>query len=83
MEGSGNNSAKIMMVKMDEGEVKVGENVFALKNPGFLDAPMIVGKVSEWNRNQKNPSLWDITVLPACNIEQLEDVAIIIMNPQK
>ena len=80
MKGSGNNSAKIEMVK---NEVKVGQNVFALKKPGFLDAPMIAGKVSECNRNQKNPSLWDITVVPACDIEQLEDVAIIIMNPQK
>ncbi|OHB84752.1 MAG: hypothetical protein A2Z38_09885 [Planctomycetes bacterium RBG_19FT_COMBO_48_8] len=80
MKGSGNNSAKIEMVK---NKVKVGENVFALKKPGFLDAPMIVGKVSECNRNQKNPSLWDITVVPACNIELLEDVAVIIMNPQK
>jgi len=80
MKGSGNNSSKIEMVK---NKVEVGENVFALKKPGFLDAPMIVGKVSECNRNQKNPSLWDITVVPACNIEQLEDVAVIIMNPQK
>jgi len=80
MKGSGNNSAKIEMVK---NKVKVGESVFALKKPGFLDAPMIVGKVTECNRNQKNPSLWDITVVPACNIEQLEDVAVIIMNPQK
>lgn len=80
MKGKGNNTAKIEMVK---NEVKVGENVFALKKPGFLDAPMIVGKVSECNRNQKNPSLWDITVVPACDIEQLEDIAVIIMNPQK
>lgn len=83
MKGCGNNSAKIEMVKMNEGDVKVGENVYALKKPGFLDAPMIAGKVSECNRNQKNPSLWDITVVPACDIEQLEDVAIIIMNPPK
>jgi len=80
MKGSGNNSAKIEMVK---NKVEVGENVFALKKPGFLDAPMIVGKVTECSRNQKNPSLWDITVVPACNIKQLEDVAVIIMNPQK
>ena len=80
MKGSGNNSAKIEMLK---SEVKVGENVFALKKPGFLDAPMIVGKVSQCDRNQKNPSLWDVTVVPACNIKQLDDVAIIIMNSQK
>jgi cell shape-determining protein MreC len=80
MKGCGNNSAKIEMVK---NEVKVGEDVFALKKPEFLDAPMIVGRVSKCERNQKDPSLWDLTVVPACDIEQLEDVAIIIMNPQK
>ena len=80
MKGSGNNSAKIEMVK---NEIETGENVFALKKPGFLDAPVIVGKVAECSRNQKNPSLWDITVVPACDIEQLEDVAVIIMNPKK
>jgi len=79
MIGTGNNSAKIEMVK---NKVEVGVSVFALKKPGFLDAPMIVGKVSECNRN-KDPSLWDITVVPACDIKQLEDVAVIIMNPQK
>jgi cell shape-determining protein MreC len=82
MKGNGNNSAKIEMAK---NKVEVDQNVFALNKPGFLDldAPMIVGKVSECNRNQKNPSLWDITVVPACDIGQLEDVAVIIMNPQK
>jgi cell shape-determining protein MreC len=80
MKGCGNNTAKVGMVK---NEVKIGENVYALKKPRFLDAPMIVGKVTECNRNQKNASLWDITVVPACNIEQLEDVAVIIMNPLK
>jgi len=80
MKGSGNNKARIEMIK---NEIEVGENVFALKKPGFLDAPMIVGKVAECNRNQQDPKLWDITVVPACNIEQLEDVAVIIMNPPK
>ena len=80
MTGSGNNSAKIEMVK---NEVKVGEEVFALKKPGFLDAPVKVGKVTECKRNQQHPLLWDLTVVPACNIEQLEDVAVIIMNSQK
>ena len=80
MKGIGDNSAKIEMVK---NKVELGENVFALKKPGFLDAPMVVGKVSECSRNQKNPSLWDITVVPACDIGILEDVAVIIMNPQK
>jgi cell shape-determining protein MreC len=80
MTGCGNNSAKIEMVK---NKVEVGEEVFALKKPGFLDAPVKVGEVTECKRNQQHPLLWDLTVVPACNIEQLEDVAVIIMNSHK
>jgi cell shape-determining protein MreC len=80
MKGNGNNTAKVEMVK---DKVNVGRNILALKKPGFLDAPMIVGKVSECKRNQKYPALWDLTVEPACDVKQLEDVAVIIMNPQK
>jgi hypothetical protein len=39
--------------------------------------------VAQFKRDDKNPLFWDITVVPACDIEQLEDVAVIIMNPQK
>jgi len=80
MKGTGNNSAKIEMVRK---KVEVGESVFVYKNPEFQDAPLKVGEVSKCERNQKDPLLWDLTVEPACNIRQLEDVAIIIMNMKK
>ncbi len=82
MQGNGNNTAKIPLVSI-EHKIKKGDNVFALKKAGFLDAPVIIGRVDQLKRDDKNPLLWDITVEPACDIEQLEDVAIIIMNPQK
>jgi len=82
MTGAGNNSARIEQLKLDR-EVKIGENVFALGQPGFLDAPIIVGKVSRCERNTRNASVWDVTVEPACDIKKIEDVAVIIMNPQK
>ena len=80
MTGAGNNSAKIEQLKR---EFKIDENVFALGQPGFLDAPIIVGKVSRCERNTRSASLWDVTVKPACDIQKIEDVAVIIMNPQK
>ena len=80
MTGAGNNSARVEMLK---SQVKVGENVFALGQRGFLDAPIIVGKVSRCERNTRNASLWDVTVVPACDIQKIESVAVIIMNPQK
>jgi rod shape-determining protein MreC len=82
MQGNGNNTAKIPLVSI-EHQIKKGDNVFARKNAGFLDAPVIVGRVAQLKRDDKDPLFWDITVEPACDIEQLEDVAIIIMNPQK
>lgn len=78
MQGAGGGLAVIRMAKY---EVKIGDNVYAAKKPAFLDAPMIAGKVTRCERNDENPLLWDITVAPACDIEKLNDVAVIIMNP--
>jgi cell shape-determining protein MreC len=78
MQGDGGKSATVRMIKQ---KVKTGEEVFARKKPGLLDAPMIIGKVADCKKNKENPLLWDITVEPACDIEALNEVAVIIMNP--
>jgi len=82
MQGTGDKAAKIRLLQIKH-KVKTGDTVYACKKPGFLDAPMIVGKVAQCQRDDENPSLWDITVKPVCDIERLNDVAVIIMNPQK
>jgi len=83
MEGIGNNSAKIRQLLRKKHKVKIGDNVFAIKKPGLLDAPMITAKVARCERDDENPLGWDITVEPACEIETIKDVAVIVMNPQK
>ena len=80
MQGSGSNSAKISLLSIKH-KVKIGDVVYAGKKPGLLDAPMIIGTVAHCKRDDKNPSLWDIKVKPACDIEKLNSVAVIIMNP--
>ena len=80
MQGSGNNSAKIQLLQM-EHKVKVGDGIYVSKKAGFLDAPMIIGKVAQCKRDDENPSLWDITVKPVCDIQRLTGVAVIIINP--
>ncbi|GAF79496.1 unnamed protein product [marine sediment metagenome] len=77
MQGIGNNLARISMVKY---EVTVGSEIMASKEPGFLDIPMIIGKVARCEHNAE-PLLWDITVEPVCNIQKVENVVIIVMNP--
>ena len=85
MTGNGNNTAKIVALKK---EVKAGEKVFALKNlkeGGFLDAPIVVGKVVRCERNTQSASVWDLTVEPVCDVRRpdFEEVAVIIMNLPK
>ena len=78
MQGEGSRTAKIKMVRQ---KAKTGTQVMACKMPEFLDAPMVVGTVTACRRNPE-PLLWDITVEPACDIQALNDVVVIVMNPK-
>jgi len=80
MRGFGGNLAKVQLVQI-EHRVRIGNKVFARKKPGLLDAPIITGTVTRCKKDDENPMLWDITVEPACEIEGLNNVAVIIMNP--
>ena len=82
MEGGGKDEAKIRYIPKKH-EIRVGDNVMAGKKPGFLDASMIIGVVARCERDDRNPLMWDITVKPACDIERLNRITVIIMNPQK
>ena len=81
MRGSGDNLARIPMVKH---KVKIDSEVIevmASRKTGFLNAPMIIGKVLRYERNAKSPVLWDIIVEPVCDFEQLNGVSVIVINP--
>lgn len=82
MQGTGNLSAKVLDLQTTHN-VKAGDNVIACKNPGLLDVPMIIGTVAQCEPDKKNPIVWDITVRPACDIAQVENVVVLIMNPKK
>jgi rod shape-determining protein MreC len=82
MQGAGNNMAKIRLLPT-KYKVKVADLVFAQKKPGFLDAPMVIGSVAQCKRDDQNPSVWDITVKPVSEIDKLNSVTGIIMNPKK
>ena len=80
IQGNGRDSAKVQLMSR-KYDVKVGDKVMARKKPGFLDSPIIVGVVAKCIRDDANPSLWDITVRPVCDIESLKSVSVIVMNP--
>jgi len=82
MEGCGNNSAKVKFFPAEKKN-KIGDYVYACKKPGFLDTPMIVGRTAKIEPDDKNPLSLDIIVEPACDLENLSNVAVMIMNPQE
>jgi cell shape-determining protein MreC len=82
MQGNGNNATKVQLLSRKH-KIKIGDVVCARKKPGFLDIPMIIGTVVQCKEDNENPLLWDITVRPACDIEKLNSVAVIVMNPQE
>ena len=81
LQGTGNNSAKVKLLPT-KYRVEVNEVVYAQKKPGFLSTPVIVGTVTQCQSNKDNPLLWDITVKSACDIENLTEVSVIVMNPR-
>ncbi len=83
MKGNGDNSARILQVPTKH-LIKDGDDVFARDTRNrFLDAPVIIGKVAQCVKSRRDPLIWDITVEPACDIKNLDDVAIIIMDRQQ
>jgi len=82
MQGSGDNFARIRLLPATH-KVQPGSVVYARKKPGLLDTAMVVGTVDECVRDHENPLLWDITVKPACELDRLTEVAVVVMNPRR
>ena len=80
MQGDGKGRASIRMLPQ-KYKIKEGDIVYADKKPGFLDAPVILGRIQNYGPENENPLLWNITVQPVCDIENLSNVAVIVMNP--
>lgn len=82
MKGRGNDSAEIGLLA-SKYEIEVGDIVWARKKPGFLDTAVIVGTIAHCRMSDENPGIWEITVSPACNIEELKSVTVVVANPRK
>jgi rod shape-determining protein MreC len=80
MQGAGSDSAEIRLLSK-EHKVEIGDKVFACKTPGLLDGSLVIGKITDCKTDKEHPLLWDITVKPSCNMQTLENVAVIVMNP--
>ena len=81
LKGTGSNTAKIDLVPV-KNKIETANKIYAAKQPGVLDIPIKIGEIKQCRRLDEDPLLWDITVTPACNFENIREIAIIIMNPK-
>jgi len=79
----GNETAMKIQLIPKSYKVKTAQKVFCKPKTGFLYSPIIIGTVSEHRESNKNPLLWEITVEPACDIETLTSVDVIVVNSVK
>ncbi len=79
MQGDGSGVGRIRLIPA-KFKVRIGDEVFVRKIAGLLNNPMIVGRVSQCRRDDSNPMLWDVTVRPVCDMDKLNDVAVIVVN---
>ena len=46
----------------------------------MLQVPRIIGRVLKCKIDENNPVVWDITVEPACDLNKLADVTVIVVK---
>jgi cell shape-determining protein MreC len=79
--GAGDGTCKIPLLPRKDHDIQAGNAVYAMKRMGFLETPILIGRISAVKPDEKQPLLWDITVLPACDIETLATATVIVMDP--
>lgn len=77
MFGDGQNACKIPMLDREQ-DIHEGDSVFAAMIPGKLDAPLIIGEIIEVTADDMHPLLWDITVMPAESMGQLNKITVVV-----
>jgi rod shape-determining protein MreC len=79
MQGTGNSFTTLQLLPT-KYKIKIGDIVWVQKKPGFLDSPVITGTVVHYEKDDENPLFWDVKVEPACDIDSLKNVEVVIMN---
>ena len=79
MIGDGVNSCRISMIDKQQ-DVREGDTIYAAAVHNKLDIPLVVGEVIRVIEDEHHPLLWDITVLPAEEMTELDNVAVIVAD---
>lgn len=77
--GLGKGKAKIDQIP-SRHKIKIGDPVHVQTQPGLLEVPIVVGRVSQCQQNETEPLLWDISVEPATNLENVNQVVVLVAH---
>jgi rod shape-determining protein MreC len=79
MQGNDKKEAVILNIPQ-KYKLKVGISVYAAQKTGFLQSSRIIGRISKCTPGERNPVVWDITVQPAYEFNDITDVAVIVLK---
>ncbi len=79
--GRGDNTCKVPLLSRKDYDIRIGDSVYAMKRTGFLNTPVLLGEITSVKPDETQPLLWNIVMQPACDVENLTHVAIIVMDP--
>lgn len=82
MKGNGKNGCTIGGVQTAY-QIEQGNFVYAYARPGYLNSPLIIGKVESIKHDDSDPLFWDIKVSPSFEVEKLKNVFAVTMEPQE
>ena len=77
MQGRGPGVAVIPHVEAKQ-KPRPGDQVYAMKTPGFPGTSLVTAEVVESRRDPESPTVWEITVRPVCDIPNLRDVYVVM-----
>jgi len=80
--GEGNGRLKIGMLPIRH-KVTIDDPVYAMAKPGLLNTPVIIGTVSSCRKDSANPLLWDVEVTPACDLDKMYQVSVVVGSAEQ
>lgn len=81
IQGNGKGSGRIINIPR-KYKIKEGNNVYAFEKSGLLSSSRIIGKVSKCKYGEKSAAVWDIEVKPMYDLENITDVAVVVIKSQ-
>jgi cell shape-determining protein MreC len=76
LDGLGNGMMR-MRIRRSFDDIKAGTPVHIRQQPGILDIPFLIGRVSQVRIDQQDPVLYEVLVTPAARLDRVTGVSVV------